>query len=101
MAASTAAECKNLGRKVSNFDMNLSKEKCKDIMKDELMQSLARIAIVLRSWKLPTTLFLLKHLHIINSGKPELVLRILTWLICNYGMGIICWVKFLKKLGKI
>ncbi len=36
MAASTAAECKTLGRKVSNFDMNIWKEKCKNIMKDGL-----------------------------------------------------------------
>ncbi len=34
--ASTAAECKNLGRKVSNFNMNIWKVKCKYIMKDGL-----------------------------------------------------------------
>ncbi len=36
MAASSAAECKNVGHKVSNFDMNIWKDKCKDIMIDEL-----------------------------------------------------------------
>ena len=37
MAASTAAECKNLGRKVANFNINIWNEKCKDIMKNGLI----------------------------------------------------------------
>ncbi len=36
MAVSIAAESNNVGRKVSNFDMNIWKEKCKDIMIDGL-----------------------------------------------------------------
>ncbi len=97
MAASTAAECKHLRHKVSNIDRNIWKEKCKVIMKDGLT---AKFRVV-RSWKLPITLFYLKHLHMISSWEPYLVLWTLARLIWNYGLGIISWEKFLKKLGKI